>query len=164
MLEQFFNDKIKIKFQNRPIAVPYDYRIIYKVSQIVLIIGTVCKRGGCSSIKLHILSNALTSSSMLDELEKLFDNKIEIIPIVRFEQAVTRAVNFAIADKLIEIQSSNLKLKLTAKGRQLYEEIMNDDSIMVLEKEELNRVKDKIKDDVINRIVEKWGQIKDARD
>lgn len=117
MLEELFNEETKITFKNRPVAVPYNYRIIYKISQIILIIGTTCKRGGCSNIKLHIISNALSSNNMLKELVKLLDNKTEILPIVRFEPAVTRAVNFAIADGLIEIQNSNSKLKLTQKGK-----------------------------------------------
>lgn len=156
MLEELFNEETKIKFKNRPVAVPYNYRIIYKICQVVLILGTVCKRGGCSNIKLHIVSNALTSHSMLKELEKLLDDKIEMVPIVRFEPAVNRAVNFAIAEELVEIQSSNSKIKLTNRGKKLYDEIMKDNDMMILEKQELNVIKDKLKDSLIDRIVEKW--------
>lgn len=158
MLEELFNEETKITFKNRPVAVPYNYRIIYKISQIILIIGTTCKRGGCSNIKLHIISNALSSNNMLKELVKLLDNKTEILPIVRFEPAVTRAVNFAIADGLIEIQNSNSKLKLTQKGKDLYEEISKEDNLMIIEKYELNNIKDKLSDNIIERIVEKWEE------
>jgi Mn-dependent DtxR family transcriptional regulator len=95
---------------------------------------------------------------MLKELEKVIDDKTETIPIVRFEPAVTRAVNFAIADGLIEIQSSNSKMKLTDKGKKIYSEILQDSDLMILEKQELSQIKDKLKDSVINRIIEKWGE------
>lgn len=157
MLEELFNKETKIRFKNRPVAVPYNYRIIYKISQIVLILGTICKRGGCSSVKLHIISNALSSHNMLNELEKLLDNKIETLPIVRFEPAVIRAVNFAIAEGLIEVQSSNSKLKLTDSGKNLYNEIIQEEDLMIIEKEDLNIIKDKINDSIISRIIEKWG-------
>lgn len=157
MLEELFDDNTKIKFFNRPVAVPYCYRILYKVSQIVLILGTVCKRGGCSSLKLHIISNALLSKNVLDELNKVLDNKTEMLPVVRFEPALNRAINYAVADGLVEIQKSNSKLRLTERGKNLYNEIIENNDIMILEKNELNIINNKINDDIINKILEKWG-------
>ena len=157
MLEELFDENTKIKFYDRPVAVPYSYRILYKISQIVLILGTVCKRGGCSSLKLHIISNALLSKNVLDELNKVLDNKTEELPVIRFEPALNRAINYAVADAFIEIQKSNSKLKLTEKGKKLYTEIIENNDIMVLKKNELNIIKDKINDDVIKKILEKWG-------
>lgn len=156
MIDELLNENTKIKFVNRPIAVPYNYRIIYKISQIVLILGTVCKKGGCSNIKLHMISNALTSHNILVELEKVLDNTAAVPPLVRFEPALTRALNFAIADGLVEVQA-NSKFKLTIKGKKLYEQIMQDEELMILEKIDLKNIKDKINDDVIDRIVKKWG-------
>lgn len=157
MLEELFDDNTKIKFYDRPVAVPYSYRILYKVSQIILILGTICKRGGCSSLKLHIVSNALLSKNVLDELNKVLDNKTSILPVVRFEPALNRAINYAVADDLVEIQKSNSKLRLTEKGKKIYNEIIENNDIMILEKNELNIIKNKINDDVINKILEKWG-------
>ena len=158
MIEKILNENTKIKFINRPIAVPYNYRIIYKISQIVLILGMICKRGGCSNIKLHIISNALSSHNVLKDLEKVLDNRKELLPVVRFEPALTRALNFAIADDYVVVQA-NSKFKLTSKGKELYEQIMQDKEIMILEKKDLENIKDKIDDRVIEKIVEKWRDI-----
>lgn len=157
MLEELFDDNTKIKFFDRPVAVPYSYRILYKVSQIILILGTVCKRGGCSSLKLHIISNALFSKNLLDELNKFLDNKTSMLPVIRFEPALNRAINYAVADDLIQIQKSNSKLRLTEKGKTIYNEIIGNNDIMIFEKNELNIIENKINDDVINKILEKWG-------
>ncbi|MFG6318578.1 MAG: hypothetical protein K1W33_01755 [Clostridia bacterium] len=156
MINELLNENTKIKFINRPIAVPYNYRVIYKISQIVLILGNVCKRGGCSNVKLHMISNALSSHSVLVELEKVLENTTEVLPIVRFEPALTRALSFAIAEELVEVQA-NSKFKLTVKGKDLYEQIIQDEELMILEKIDLKNIKDKINDDVIDRIVKKWG-------
>ena len=158
MLQDFFDTNTKITFNNRPVAVPYNYRIIYKISQIILILGAVCKKGGCSTVKLHIISNALSSNNMMKDLNKLVDGQTETIPIVRFDPAITRAVNFAIADEIIQIQNSNSKLKLTDKGKRLYQEIMQDNELMIIEKEEICYIKDKLKDSVIDSVIEKWGE------
>ena len=45
-----------IVFDAKPIAVPYNYRISYKISQLVLILSICSPRGGCSLIKLHMIS------------------------------------------------------------------------------------------------------------
>lgn len=50
-----------IVFDAKPDAVPYNYRISYKVSQLCLIMR-ICGWGGtCSLIKLHMISFALIS-------------------------------------------------------------------------------------------------------
>lgn len=50
-----------IVFNAKPDAVPYNYRISYKVTQLCLIMR-ICGRGDvCSLIKLHLISFALIS-------------------------------------------------------------------------------------------------------
>ena len=158
MIEELFSEETKIQFKNRPMAVPYSYRIIYKISQVILIIGTCCKRGGCSNEKLHFISTALINQELLDDFQKFLNNISDITPIISFEPAITRAVNYAISEQLIEIQSSNLKLRLTNKGRLVYEQIMQDNDIMVLEKIELKRINEIVSDFAINRVIQKWEE------
>ena len=145
----------KITFINRPIPVPYNYRIVYKISKIILIIGETCKRGGCSTIKLHIVSNAISSNKALKELEKFLEDNTNIVSIVRFDPALTRAVNYALGEQIIDIQA-NGKLKLNEKGKKLYEEIMNDNSIMIMEKDSLKNISNKLTEEKINEIIVSW--------
>ena len=126
-MKKIIENAEKITFINRPIPVPYNYRIVYKISKIILIIGETCKRGGCSTIKLHIVSNAISSNKALKELEKFLEDNTNIVSIVRFDPALTRAVNYALGEQIIDIQA-NGKLKLNEKGKKLYEEIMNDNT------------------------------------
>ena len=126
-MKKIIENAEKITFINRPIPVPYNYRIVYKISKIILIIGETCKRGGCSTIKLHIVSNAISSNKALKELEKFLEDNTNIVSIVRFDPALTRAVNYALGEQIIDIQA-NGKLKLNEKGKKLYEEIMNDNA------------------------------------
>jgi hypothetical protein len=52
-----------IVFNSKPDAVPYNYRISYKVSQLCLILR-ICGRGNvCSLVKIHMISFALISQS-----------------------------------------------------------------------------------------------------
>lgn len=55
-----------IVFDAKPDAVPYNYRISYKVSQLCLIMY-ICGWGtSCSLIKLHMISFALLSRKNMD--------------------------------------------------------------------------------------------------
>ena len=57
-----------IIFDAKPDAVPYNYRISYKVSQLCLIMY-ICGWGtSCSLIKLHMISFALLSRKNMDNL------------------------------------------------------------------------------------------------
>ena len=83
-------DYSSIVFDAKPDAVPYNYRISYKVAQLCLIMR-ICGWGDvCSLVKLHMISFALISH---DNMKKLIDytDESDSVPVVRFDPAVNRA-------------------------------------------------------------------------
>lgn len=163
-MNEIIEDAKKITFINRPIQVPYNYRIVYKVCKIVLIIGETCKRGGCSTIKLHIISNAISSNKSLKELEKFLDDSSNNVSIVRFDPALTRAINYALAENIIDIQN-NGKIKLSDKGKVLYQEVIEDKELMILEKDSLKNISNKLTEEKIEEIIVNWrnGNVSDKK-
>lgn len=146
----------EIIFDSKPDAVPYNYRVSYKLSQICLIIMMCCgSRSGCHLIKLHILSTALSTKSYMDSLEKYLNEDVPYM-IVRFEPVVNRAVKFAMADSLI-YQLKNGTFKLTEKGKNLAKAILEDDSLMIKEKEYLSLVGNKLSQEKIDNLMSVWG-------
>lgn len=124
-------DYSSIVFDAKPDAVPYNYRISYKVAQLCLIMR-ICGWGDvCSLVKLHMISFALISH---DNMKKLIDytDESDSVPVVRFDPAVNRALTFAIGYGLIKRQQ-NSKFKLTDRGRLLAEQIKADENLMVVE-------------------------------
>ena len=82
-----------IVFNAKPDAVPYNYRISYKVTQLCLIMR-ICGRGDvCSLIKLHMISFALISQENMRKLVDFADG-IGSAPIVRFDPSVNRALTY----------------------------------------------------------------------
>lgn len=70
----------EIVFDSKPDAVPYNYRISYKVTQLCLIISKCCRgRSGCSLVKIHIFSSALNTKENMKILE---DYLLEKIPYI----------------------------------------------------------------------------------
>ena len=143
-----------IKFDAKPDAVPYNYRISYKVSQICLILR-ICGWGdSCSLIKLHMISYALISRTNMSKLVE-FTNGTGSAPIVRFDPAVNKALTYAIAYGFIE-QQQNAKFKLTAHGQKLAEQIKYVGDLMTVEVSDLSMLAKKLTENRINDIVDVW--------
>lgn len=135
-------DYKKIVFDAKPDAVPYNYRISYKVTQLCLIMR-ICGRGDvCSLVKLHMISFALIAPDNMRKLVEIVDEN-DNIPLVRFDPAVNRALTYAIGYGLIE-QQANGKYKLTCSGKQLAEHVKAVGDLMVTEIMSLNLLPIKI--------------------
>lgn len=148
-----------IVFNAKPDAVPYNYRISYKVTQLCLIMR-ICGRGDvCSLIKLHMISFALISQENMRKLVDFADG-IGSAPIVRFDLSVNRALTYAIGYGLIKRQQ-NAKYKLTDRGKQLAEQIKVVGDLMVIEIGDLNLLAKKLTERKVEEIVDRW-RIKDA--
>lgn len=149
-------EKRDIVFDAKPDAVPYNYRISYKVSQICFIIAKSCwGKSGCFPIKLHIISFALCSKDAMGKLLDYAQYDFASPPVIRFDPAVNRAVTFAIADELI-FQGKNGKYVLTEKGWGLVSEIDKDSEIFVTEKLSLSFLSKKLTDNKIKQLSDIW--------
>lgn len=149
-------DNRDIVFDAKPDAVPYNYRISYKVAQICFILAKACRgKAGCLPVKLHIISFAMCSKDAMDKLINYAQYDFCVPPIIRFDPAVNRAVTFAIADNLI-FQGKNGKYILTNKGWDLVSEIDKDESIFVAEKSALSLLSKKLTDNKIKQLSDIW--------
>lgn len=145
----------EIIFDAKPDAVPYSYRISYKVAQLCLIISKCCSgRGGCSLVKIHILSNALSTKEHMKELEDYLHDKIPYI-LVRFDPAVNHAVKYAITDQLL-MQLKNGTFRLSDKGKKFVTTIEKDSSLLIYEKQYLDKNCKKLTNNKIDVLMSAW--------
>lgn len=145
-----------IIFDIKASAVPYNYRISYKIALICAIIGKCCGKKGCSAIKLQMINAATTSKKAKDELFTLIDNPfITETTIIRFDPAISRAINFAMADTVIFRQSNGL-YRLKDKGKALLNAIYTDDTILAVEKRLLSELSNRLTEEIIDRIASNW--------
>ncbi|MBR2950357.1 MAG: hypothetical protein IKC46_10895 [Lachnospiraceae bacterium] len=145
-----------IIFDAKASAVPYNYRISYKMALICAIIGKCCGKKGCSAIKLQMISAATTNSKAKDDLLGLLDNPFTSkITVVRFDPAISRAINLAMADGMIFRQSNGL-YRLKDKGKSLLNAIYKDEGTLVVEKQLLAELSNRLTEDMIERIASHW--------
>lgn len=142
-------------FEAKPDAIPYNYRISYKISTICLLIHSCCGRRGCSLIKMHIIGSALSDNRFKQELIKFLNSRVQHNLIVRFDPALNRALEYAVADAMIA-QQGNGTYKLIEKGKKLVKAIIEDKEIFRSEKETLNEISLSLTEERIKEISERW--------
>lgn len=81
----------------------------------------------------------------------------DIFTIIRFDPAVSRALNYALADRII-FQQSNGLFCLTESGKQFAQKIKDNEALMISEKLFLKEIADKLTEEKINVLVERWGK------
>lgn len=151
----------EIIFDSKPDAVPYNYRISYKMAQLCLIISASCSgREGCSLVKLHIISNGLNTKKNMRELEDYVNERMGFM-LVRFDPAVNRALKYAIADDLVA-QLKNGTFKLTKNGKEFIKKIEKED-ILLEENSFLNKLGTRLTKEKIERLMSLW-RYKNAED
>ena len=144
----------KIVFDSKPDAVPYNYRISYKMAQICLVIAKSCRgRAGCSLVKLHIVCNALSTYRLKKELLDYVAGKTSFM-IVRFDPAVNRALRYAVADKLAD-QLQNGTFKLTDRGKD-YVRRLGSEEILLEEKMFLKELGTGLTNEKIEHLMSMW--------
>jgi hypothetical protein len=145
----------KITFEKKPIPLPAEYRPMYQISIIVLVLKYCC-RGSTSSLqKLHLFSWCLYSEKNMAALKYLIENNYKTqMPHWAIDPAVNRAIGFAIADDLCEL-TSNKKYKITKKGLDLVAKIEADDDLFISEKAFLCYIGKQITDEIIDKLTMK---------
>ncbi|KJS19103.1 MAG: hypothetical protein VR72_20450 [Clostridiaceae bacterium BRH_c20a] len=152
-----FEDINSFTFTKRPMPVPYNYRIMYKVAQITLIIGICCRKGSsCSLLKLHFISWGLTSKKEMDALA-YFANKKKgsVYPYIKFDPALNRALAFAVSEQII-LQQSNGKYLLGEKGKKFFDELIENQDLLKIEKNFLASISTKLPENKIHSILGDW--------
>jgi len=143
-----------IVFDAKPDAVPYNYRISYKVSQLCLLMHVCGWGGSCSLIKIHMIAFSLLSHTNALKLLDFVQGK-GVSPIVRFDPAINRALTFAVAYGFInQIKTGNFKL--TESGKKLAEQILLAGDIMICELETLNSLGKTLSETKIDELEKQW--------
>jgi hypothetical protein len=145
----------EIIFDAKPDAVPYNYRISYKIAQLCLIMSINCGKGGCSLYKLHMISVGMCTKREMEQLLAFTEGRLANYTVVRFDPAVNRAINYAIADNLVYQQINGL-FRLTDKGRNYAKQIYKIEDLLVNEKGFLNKLAGSLSEEMIKTLMSSW--------
>jgi hypothetical protein len=147
----------KLSFVKRPISIPPEYRPLYKIGLIVLILKLCCRGEKSNLLKLHLFSWALTSEKNMciirEYLESNFQSDFSVWGI---EPTLNRALQFAISENICGIIDGRT-YALAEKGNQFFNLINSDTLLFEKEKVFLKFVgKIQLTDTRINAMTKKW--------
>ncbi|SHH09080.1 hypothetical protein SAMN02745229_00198 [Butyrivibrio fibrisolvens DSM 3071] len=149
-----------IIFDMKPDAIPYNYRISYKVSLLCMILKMCGGRRGCSLVKIHILFSVLENDKELGDLRKFIHQHGKMDLCVHFNPSVNRALEYSMAYKLVT-QQVNGRYKLLPKGRLLVDKIMRDYCLLMEEKNVLDDISINLTEEMISEMHERWQILND---
>lgn len=144
----------EIVFDAKPDAVPYNYRISYKMAQLCLIMD-ICSRGGCSLLKLHMISMGLSTKQDMQNLKSVAYDNLTNYTVVRFDPAVNHAIRYATADGLVYQQQNGL-FRLTPRGRSYAKQIIKEKNLMTEERRYLTSLSTMLIEEKIKYITSLW--------
>ncbi|RZT02810.1 hypothetical protein [Cuneatibacter caecimuris] len=147
-----------IVFDAKPDAVPYNYRISYKLGQICLILFLCGGRKSCSFLKIQMIANAMNDEKGKTRLLSFCNKNKMSYTSVRFDPAVNRAIKYAMADQMIT-QLAQGNFKLTEKGKNFVRKIQRDNCLLKNEKEFLNKIGKQLTEEKIADLMETWRYI-----
>ena len=142
-------DNEKITFKKRPIPLPAEYRPMYQIAIIAMVLYH-CSRAYTASLqKLHLFSWALYSDENMKSLKCILDRNS--LPMIHWaiDPAVNRALGLAIADEICVLTSAK-KYKLLPKGVNLINKIEKDTNLFQNEKNNLKQIGKRITDEIVD--------------
>jgi hypothetical protein len=155
MPDTFFIPELDVPFHfvRRPSPLPPDLRPVWRIF-IILLMLRLCCRGGKSNLqRLSVLNWAVRSpenrSHFLEVVEG--QRRPEDI-IVRHDPAFSRALDFAIGEKLIE-RVPGSKFLLKERGQSAAEAILRMERCLDLEKDFFKRLRGRVSEAMIDRLL-----------
>ncbi|MCU6711480.1 hypothetical protein M6D81_22545 [Paenibacillus sp. J5C_2022] len=140
----------KIIFTRRKIPVSPEYRPVTKVAQIVLILFMASRGKSANLLKFQLLNWAFKLSERGEILLELIQDPLITPPFISMDPSVNRALQFAVADKLITFSHTTGKFTLSSKGEEFAKAIMKEADVLTSEKKLLKKVRLNITDKVIS--------------
>jgi hypothetical protein len=145
----------RFSFRPRPLPVPGDLRISWRLAVILLMLESArAKRA--SLAKLHILNESVRSKSARATLEGILDNNDRLSNWqMRIEPAFGRAINFLIGEGLAEWTRTAQRsgLQLNKKGLSSVKALLDADDTLVEEKQFLSSVGKRISEEFVTKIL-----------
>lgn len=136
-LEFPFDSINEFTFEPKPQPVPGNLRPVYRIALIVLVLKINCHRNTASLLKLQFFNWILKNPSLQETIrENLSEKSAFSLKLIHVDPMVNLALKYAFADGLLVVTSSS-KYKLTEKGSDFAEQIINAEDPLLSDEREL---------------------------
>ena len=131
---------VPFRFKRKPMPIAAELRPDWKMATLLLILQLSSHAGKSSLKRLHVLNWAIRSPQFGTEFEEARANPLPLFGFnVRFEPAFSRAIDLAVGEKLVSWVKGS-RLQITAKGKRWVAEILNDATLMQVQRRFLLKI------------------------
>ena len=132
-----FQAIVTLTFSLRPQPLPASLRPVYRIALIALVLKTNCRSNTASLLKLQFFNWILKSPGLQGLIEGwLATQSIFTLELIHLDPMVNLALKYAFADDLVSI-TGNSKYKLTDKGHEFANRILQDEQAVLSEERQL---------------------------
>jgi len=147
---------MQITFKRKPVPIPADYRPLYKIALILLILERNSRGKKASLMKLHLFSWAIKSSLSQERLINALESN-DLPEFWSFEPSLNRALTFAEAENLCEVVNKK-NYRITSKGKEFLDKVVESEDVFKDEKEFLSQIGLKVGETLIQNTIKKWNK------
>lgn len=146
----------RFSFKERPAPLIADLRPIWRITLVLLVLES-CRGARATFTQLHLLTWAVTDhSAWTAVLAVLADQTQPVEPIVRFDPSLNRAVDLALAFKLLTLEGR--RLKIAPEGVQVLGAIRKDAQLYTAERARLEDLPKKVSEKDVERLIAWFGE------
>jgi hypothetical protein len=148
---------MEILFESKPIQIPAEYRPMYKIAQVLLILTVCCRSGKGSLMKIHLFSWALKSTKNKEKLIEMV-NKVtsKSLTIWSMEPSLNRALSYCVGQQFCIFESGSYKM--SEKGKSFYQLIIKDNELLVSDKLFLKKIGKRFTESMVNELTKSWAK------
>ena len=127
-----------LSFTRRPSPINPEFRPIYRMSIIILILKIASRGSSASLLKLHFFSWMIKSRERRQMLSMILESTSSQLPIFNIEPSLNQALLYLESEKLVKRNGDRFILSDT--GESLASEIISETDILIKEKSFLNLI------------------------
>lgn len=147
-----------VTFVRRPTSVPPDVRPEWKIPLLLIMIKK-CRGAKASREQLHVLNTIfLNPNSYKSLIGELNGRPAPVFPIVQYEEAFDRALNWAEGFGLVTVTDSN-RFELSELGDSIVTAINLNDSLFTSERMLLDALPNSLTQSSISQVLAKRRQL-----
>lgn len=143
-------------FTVRSEPIPAELRPEWRISLLLLLLLRAGRGGSMSLKKAHVLSSAIRTAEARERLLRMLDGNryLDDVP-VRVDPSLNRAIDYAIAEKVIvtEVRSNTCILKLLPSGEAIATQVYAASDCMQIEKEFANRLRGNLTNEKVDELL-----------
>lgn len=116
------------EFRSVPAILSGDMRPTWRIALLLISLSEACRGGAADLTVLQVINWALRQPEKWAEFERILKRDLPLFhPIVRFDPTLNRAIDFAAAHGVVEIEP-HLKVRISTKGRAFVRQLKESEA------------------------------------